>query len=378
MNAASHFDPQTPEEITRPARPIRFAQPRPRLARLPIELALISAFLAVMVIGCAVCSFSLVLIGPERVLALRDQLLGDTPQKRQEAIAQVVQMVVRGDESVWPAPNRGRLTVLLMGVDRRPQEGEAPTRSDAITLVAVDPISRTAAMLSIPRDLYVPLAQIGLVDRINTAYVYGEVRNLPGGGAQLARDTLTLNLGVPIQKHFIINFEGFKKAIDALGGIDIDVPNVIVDEAYPTDDYRTERLVIPAGRIHMDGELALKYVRTRHQDSDFGRLQRQQQMILAVRDKALSLDMLAQLPQLIDAAHGFYQTDLSLAEMVSLARVWSEIPRERIAVYRIDESMVQYWTTPGGGSVLIPLREVIAPIVDAFLYGPLDASAVAP
>jgi len=365
------------EQDTQPARRALRQASRPRPARTPIWLMVISGLLGALVITCSVCSFSLLLLGPDRVLAFRDQLLGDTAEERREAVGQIIDMVIRG-EDVWPVPGKGRLTVLLMGVDRRPQQGDVPTRSDAITLVTIDPVAKTAAMLSIPRDLYVPLAGLDRVDRINTAYFFGDSGNLPGGGAQVAKDTLAWNLAVPVNKHVIINFDGFKRAIDALGGIDVDVPETIVDEQYPTEDYGVERLVIPAGPTHMDGALALKYVRTRHQDSDFGRLQRQQQVMLAVRDKALSLGALAQVPSLLDAVDGFYETDLSVAEMVSVAKAWSEIPRENIATYRIDESMTQYWTTPSGASVLIPIREAIAPLVAAFLGQAQPASAAAP
>jgi LCP family protein required for cell wall assembly len=337
-----------------------------RLARTPAWLVILSALLGVLVLTCVVCSVSLALLGPERVLALRDQMLGMTTEQRVAALEQIVDVVVRGEDA-WPVPGRGRLTILLMGVDRRPQQGDVPTRSDAITLITIDPASKTAAMLSIPRDLYVPLAGLDRVDRINTAYYFGEVYQLPGGGAQAAKDTIAWNLGVPLDKFVIINFEGFKRAIDALGGIDIDVPKRIVDDTYPTEDYGIERLVIEAGPTHMDGELALKYVRTRHQDSDFGRIQRQQQVILAVRDKALSLGVIGHLPTLLDAVAGLYETDLTLAEIVSVAQVWGEIPRENIGVYRIDESLTSSWSTPTGASVLIPIREAIAPIVAAFL-----------
>jgi LCP family protein required for cell wall assembly len=310
-----------------------------------------------MVAACVACSFALALIGPERVLALRDQLIGHTPEERSAALGQIIG-VIRGEE-VWPVPDRGRLTILLMGIDRRPDQNGAPVRSDAITLVTIDPQAKTAALLSIPRDLYVPLAGLNRVDRINTAYFFG--------GVQAARDTIAWNLSVPIQGHFVINFDGFEQAIDALGGIDIDVPETIVDDAYPTDDYRTEKLVIPAGPTHMDGDLALKYARTRHGDSDFGRMQRQQQIMLAVRDKALGLDILPKIPALLDALSGSYETDLTVAEMLSIARVWGDIPRERIAAYRIDETMATSWTTPTGGNVLIPRREAIAAVVQAFL-----------
>jgi LCP family protein required for cell wall assembly len=338
----------------------------PRFARAPIWLVLLSVALGGMVLLCAACSFALVLLGPDRVLALRDQLLGVSAEQRIAAIGEIVEAVVAGD-TVWPLPGEQRLTILLMGVDRRPGQQNAPTRSDAITLVTIDPQSHTAALLSIPRDLYVPLAGVDRVDRINTAYFFGDVNQVPGGGGQVAKDTIAYNFGIPVHRHFVINFDGFRKAIDAVGGIDIDVPRTIVDNAYPTEDFGVERLVIEAGPTHMDGELALKYVRTRHQDSDFGRLQRQQQVMLAVRSKALSPDILGRLPELLDAVTGSYETDLSLAEMISIFKAWNEIPDANIKTYRIDDTMARSWTTPTGASVLIPQRELIMPVVEAFL-----------
>lgn len=357
----------SPREATRPLVSL------PRLAHAPIWLVALSGLLGAMVFICAACSLALALLGPDRVLAVRDQLMGKTPEERTAALGQILD-VIRG-EDIWPVPDRGRLTILLMGIDRRPDQTNIPVRSDAITLVTIDRQSNTAALLSIPRDLYVPLAGIERVDRINTAYFFGESGKLPGGGAQVAKDTIAWNLGIPVHKHFVINFDGFTRAIDALGGIDIDVPETIVDDAYPTDDYGVEQLVIPAGPTHMDGALALKYARTRHGDSDFGRLRRQQQILLAVRDKALSLNLVPQVPSLVDALSGSYETDLTIAEMLSLAKVWSAIPRDSIAAYRIDETMTTSWTTPTGGSVLIPNREAIAPVVQAFLGQPQPPAA---
>ncbi|HEY4689627.1 MAG TPA: LCP family protein [Anaerolineae bacterium] len=353
-------------EATQPRPAFRPPVARVRPARTPIWLVILSGLLGLMVLFCAALSFTLIAIGPERVLALRDQVLGKTVQQRVESIQQIVDVVIRG-EDVWPVPNRGRVTILLMGIDRRPSQGNVPTRTDAITLITLDPQAKTAAMLSIPRDLYVPLAGTERVDRINTAYFYGEANGVPGSGAQAAKDTLALNLGIPVDRYVLIDFDGFRKTIDALGGIDVNVPKRIVDNEYPTDDYRTEVLVIEAGPQHLNGELALKYVRTRHQDSDFGRLQRQQQVILAVRDKALSLGALTQLPALLDAVAGSYESDLTVAEIATVAKVWNDIPRESIAAYRIDDQMAVSWTTPNGASVLIPNRDAIASVVQAFL-----------
>jgi LCP family protein required for cell wall assembly len=317
-----------------------------------------------------------VVLGPERVLAVRDQVFGRTTAERAAALGQIID-VIRGEE-VWPVPDKGRLTILLMGVDQRADQGNTPVRSDAITLVTIDPQSNSAAMLSIPRDLYVPIAGMDRTDRINTAYFFGEANKLPGGGAQTAKDTLAWNLGIPVQRFFVINFSGFIKAVDALGGIDVDVPETIVDDAYPTEDYGVERLVIPAGPTHMSGDLALKYARTRHGDSDFGRLRRQQQILLAVRDKALSLNIVPSIPSLLDAVAGAYETDLTVAEMLSIAKTWSNIPRDRVAAFRIDETMTTYWTTPTGGSVLIPNRAAITPVVEAFLGSPQPATSQLP
>jgi anionic cell wall polymer biosynthesis LytR-Cps2A-Psr (LCP) family protein len=117
----------------------------------------------------------------------------------------------------------------------------------------------------------------------------------------------------------------------------------------------------------MDGELALKYVRTRHGDSDFGRLQRQQQVILAIRDKAASIGSLNRVPEVLNAVSDSLQTDLTLPEILSLARQWSQIPRENIHNYRIDETMVQPYITPQGGQVLLPNRDKIAEVMTQFL-----------
>ena len=357
------------DQTTRPSQAVR------RPTRTSFSLIALSGLLGAMVLVCAMCSVMLVALGADRVLALRDQVLGRTREERVASLQQIVDVVVRGEDA-WPIPGRGRLTILLVGVDRRPGENRATARTDAITLLRVDPETKTAAMLSIPRDLYVPLAGLDHVDRINTAYAYGAARGAPGGGAQVTQDTIVWNLGIPIDKHVVVDFAGFKQGIDALGGIDVDVPKRIVDDAYPTEDFGVEVLVIETGLTHMDGALALKYVRTRHQDSDFGRLQRQQQVMLAARDKALRLGALAQLPALLDAASGSYETDLTVAEIASVVKVLSDIPRENIAALRIDETMAQLWTTPTGASVLIPLRDRIAPVVAAFLaHGQAQSSA---
>lgn len=349
-------------------------QPSPRLAaipvarsrRRPIGLYVLTGILAVIVLLCVSTSLVLASIGPGTLLALRDRWLGRNLGETVTTLGQVAQVVVT-EQDIWPAPDNGRVTILLLGIDARDKLSEGASRTDVLTLVTIDPISKTAALLSIPRDLYVPLPGLNEQNRINTAYFWGEANQLPGGGPGYAEETIAYNFGVSVQRYAVIDFEGFKGVIDAIGGVDLDVPSEIIDYEYPTPDYRTEVLQIPAGHIHMDGDLALKYVRTRHGDSDFGRLQRQQQVMLAIRDKALSIGSLNKVPEALNAMGDSLQTDLTLPEILSLAKKWSHIPRENIHTYRIDETMVQPYLTPQGGQVLLPDRGKIADVVAQFL-----------
>jgi LCP family protein required for cell wall assembly len=369
------------ENPTEPGPPLQSqdTQPSPRLTyrvsarspHRPYGLYALTGCLALIVMLCACTSFLLASIGPVTLLSLRDRWLGRNLGETVSTIGQVAQIII-GNNDVWPVADNGRLTILLMGVDTRGQAVGDASRSDVIMLVTIDPASQSAAMLSIPRDLYVPLPNLDRQDRINTAYYYGTTYNLPGGGGGYAMQTIGWNLGVPIERYAVIDFDGFKKVIDAVGGVDINVPKEIVDNEYPTADYGTERLVIPAGLIHIDGDLALKYVRTRHADSDFGRLERQQQVLLAVRDKALSIGSLNKVPEVLNALGDSLQTDLTLPEILTLAKKWAAIPRENIRTYRIDQSMTQSYLTPSGAQVLLPVRDLIGQVVAQFL-GPAPA-----
>jgi LCP family protein required for cell wall assembly len=351
-------------------------QPSPRLQaaalkragrRKPIGLYVLTGVLAVIVLICVSLSLVLASIGPGTLLALRDRWLGRNLQETVSTLGQVAQVMVSNNNEVWPVPNNGRVTVLLMGVDARGTIHDAGLNTDVMTLLTIDPISKTAALLSIPRDLYVPLPGTDFQNRINAAYAWGELRQLSGGGPGFAEKTVTYNLGIPLQRYALIDFAGFKQIVDAVGGVDIEVPHEIIDYEYPTPNYGTEVLKIPAGRVHMDGELALKYVRTRHADSDLGRLQRQQQVMLAIRDKAVSIGSINRVPEVLNAVSDSLETDLTLPEILALAKKLSQIPRENIHSYHIDETMIQPYVTPQGGQVLLPDREKIAALVAQFL-----------
>ncbi len=271
-------------------------------------------------------------------------------------------------------PPTGVVNILLMGIDERPDESGQPSRTDTMMVLRLDFDNRTAKLISFPRDVWLALPnleQYGITEgRINTAYYYGELYGLPGGGPKEAMDTVTLNFGIPLDHYALVNFDGFKKSVDALGGIDIDVPKRIYDENFPTDDYGYMTLIVEPGPQHMDGAQALRYARTRHQDSDTERIKRQQLVLLAIRDKAISLNAIARLPELYSAVSGSYKTDMDLRTLLTYGFAGQQIDRSQITTFAIDQSYLVGWTTEGGANVWIPQRARIGPVIEEFLARP--------
>jgi polyisoprenyl-teichoic acid--peptidoglycan teichoic acid transferase len=265
-----------------------------------------------------------------------------------------------------PEPN-GAQNILLVGVDARP--GEEVSRTDSIVLVHLDPHTGNVGMLSFPRDLWVNIPGYGK-NRINTAYLTGERKLGPGYGPALLKKTVGELTGLPIDHFVMINFDGFKTVIDTLGGINVDVPKPIDDAAYPTDDYRTIKIHFDAGEQLLDGERALQYARTRHADSDFGRNQRQQQVLLAIFDRIRDQGLFGQLTNLdkyTDALSDYVRTDISRRQMLSLASLGSRLSADNIQRYAIDQKMVVAQTQPAYVLVLNDrkaLKRIVSEMLD--------------
>ena len=264
---------------------------------------------------------------------------------------------------------KDRINILVMGLDRRPREGQSPSRSDTMFVLTVDPQTKTAGILGIPRDLYVDIPDGDggyFEDRINTALVYGEVNDYKGGGQQLAIDTVEHNLGVKIGHYVIIDFEGFKEVIDALGGIDIDVPTYVSDPTYSwtelPGDYDPQEF--EPGLQHMDGETALAYARIRQNSDDLDRIQRQQRIIFAVMDKALSLNVLRNALELWNKYKDAIDTDINDIQLAGFAKLAAGISPEKISALSLGPATTP-WMTPQGASVLLPSAEGIERIVQA-------------
>ncbi len=279
------------------------------------------------------------------------------------------------DAEVWNGTDR--VTILLMGIDQREGETDTAYRTDSMMLVTIDPVGRTVGVLSIPRDLYVTIPGFPDRDKITTANFKGDAYHLPGGGPQLAMDTVEANLGIRVNYYVRLNFTAFETFVDLIGGIDVNNPYDIADYEYPDEHFGIETFILAAGPQHLDGATALKFARTRHTTGDdFGRAERQQLVVMAVRQKILSADMLpvlfTQAPQLLNALTGSYTTNLSLDQMASLALLAKDIPEENIVSEVIDQDYIaDFYTRPEDNQqVLILNIEKFRELRDSMFYTP--------
>ena len=275
--------------------------------------------------------------------------------------------VISSGTAPQPWDGASRITILVMGLDYRDWEaGDGPPRTDTMILLTIDPLTKTAGMLNIPRDLWVniPGFEYG---RINTAYPLGIAYEVPGGGPQQAMDTVEELLGVPIDYYAIVDFSAFEQFIDDLGGI-----NIKVDQEISVDPIgKGNTVVLKPGNYLLDGPTALAYARARHTDGgDFDRAQRQQQVILAIRDRIIDLgpaQVATKIPDMYNELAAGIHTDLSLDDAIKLGWLALEIPipegiqRGAIA----PPNAVGFAKSPDGSQdILVPVPDQIRLIRD--------------
>jgi polyisoprenyl-teichoic acid--peptidoglycan teichoic acid transferase len=234
-------------------------------------------------------------------------------------------------------------TILLLGSDRRPGTQVIP-RTDALMVVHLDPAQGRVALLSLPRDLWAAIPGHG-DNRINNAYLYGERAGPPGAGMSLAQAAVSDLLGVPIDYVALIDFAGFATLIDAIGGVVVDVPAELVDRRFPTADNRTTTVRFAAGPQRMNGAAALTYSRIRNPDLDFGRIQRQQQVLLAIAERLRTRGYLTNLlaaEELTGSLVGYVQTDMPPALIAELAFALRDLEAAKVERYALREADVEY------------------------------------
>ena len=287
--------------------------------------------------------------------------------------------LVRSTAAELPKDAFGHTNILLLGQGDNAHDGIDLT--DTIMIASIDEKTKSVAMLSLPRDLYfLSTARMGK-GRINSLYRdYKTALHAQGmeerDASQAAMRELANEIGsaIDLNIHHIlkVDFIGFVQAVDAIGGIDIEVPEDLVDTQYPGPNYTYETFQIDAGLQHLDGETALKYARSRHSTSDFARSARQQQILQAVGDKVKTENILMkpnQILSLLKILESHVETTLTVREMVGLAKLGKEVDRTKILSLQLNDQNGLYgsfieqggflYSPPrdqfGGAAVLLPV-----------------------
>ncbi len=272
--------------------------------------------------------------------------------------------------AVMPTPmpwdGVSRVNVLVMGLDYRDWESnEGAPRTDTMILFSLDPLTRTAGVLSIPRDLWVNIPGFE-PNRINVAYRLGEVYKLPGGGPGLAVKTVEGLLGLKIEYYALIDFYAFERFIDEIGGVKIEVRESI--KVDPIGDNNTK--VLKPGVQVLPGSLALAYARARNTEgADFDRARRQQEVIMGIRARLLSqealLGLIKKAPRLYEEISAGVHTNLTLEQAIRLAWLARQIPEEGIKMGVIGPpEYVNFGVAPDGQQVVKPVPSKIRMLRD--------------
>jgi LCP family protein required for cell wall assembly len=256
-----------------------------------------------------------------------------------------------------PASTNGQpFTVLLLGSDNDAKFG-GTVLTQSMILTRINPATKQVTMLSIPRDLYVPLSTGGS-NKIDNAYAYGQ--------ANAAVATVERNFHVHVDHYAWIGLLGLINLINKLGGVDVVATNPVLDDFYPADvsgnnPYAFLRVAVLPGPQHMDGVSALEYVRSRHGDlrSDFGRSQRQQQVLLAIRNKAKVLGI-SDLPDISTAMAADFSTDMTIAQVADLLPLANDIQLSNVQQVILTPPYTSS-SQVGSSDVLLPNWNLILP-----------------
>lgn len=263
--------------------------------------------------------------------------------------------------------NNGQETVnfLLIGSDQR---HGASFRTDTMVVAILRPNEGQVSLISIPRDLWVSIPGSGN-QRINTAYEDGELNGYPGGGAGLLKDTIQYNLGIRIDHTALVDFDGFRQIVDTLGGVDVPVscPYTdwrLIDPSYnPEIEANWNLYTVNPGVIHMDGDLALWYARSRQKSSDFDRGRRSQEVLRALFTQALQTGTISRISELYNDFKDSVDTDLGLGDILQLSLYAPKMTNADIRSYYIRPPYVNSWITDAGAYVLLPNQDLLSQLL---------------
>lgn len=270
--------------------------------------------------------------------------------------------LIRSPDRLLGGEAEDRINILLLGVGGEGHEG--PQLTDTIMVVSLRPSDGQVAVLSIPRDLIVPLPNVGW-KKINAANAYGELSER-GRGAELTRDTLEGLLGQPIPYYVRADFAGFKELIDGVGGVDVYIDKKFTDYTYPTADYGVRTVAFPQGWRHLDGDDALIFARSRHgtngEGNDFARSRRQQKVLTALKDKLLDAQTYlnpAKINDTLAALSSNITTNIQLGEIIRLAKMARLVDMNRVIHVVLDNGPDSPLKDAylGGAYVLVPKND---------------------
>ena len=277
-----------------------------------------------------------------------------------------------------------RINILFIGLDARDLESQdGPPRSDTMMLITIDPLTKTAGMLSIPRDMWVNIPGFGY-SRINTAYSSGEGAQLPGGGPALAMKTVSNFIGVPVDYFLQVDFAVFTDVVDMLGCIEVNpTEDMILDPVGSGTDHF--KLTWGGTRQLCQGWKVLAYARNRHTSGgDFDRAKRQQEVVLALQKKIFDPEvfpsLIANAPQMYQELSYGIHTNMPFEDALKLAVLGKDISRDNIKTGVIDTTMVTFDNTTLGGqnaSIMKPISDKIRVLRDEIFTstGPLSPIA---
>ncbi len=289
------------------------------------------------------------------------------------------------DETQKEPSLEGRINILVMGLDlRRDENPETPARTDTVFILSLEPVTKTAGILSIPRDLLVDIPDGHgdyIPDRINTAYERGELRE-EGTGPDVAMETVEHNFDIPLDYYAILNFNNFIEIVDELGGIDVDVPSYVYDSAYnDCRDCPYYPVEFVEGMQHMDGETALAYARLRKMDNDFKRIERQQIVMKAIARKASDIGVIADNPakakSLYDAFKDAVKTNISDFKVGGLALLGHQIGVDNIRMESLAGAVYPCPASMCGGAAMLLADQAKVEEIKARIFGDVRIQAEA-
>ena len=271
-----------------------------------------------------------------------------------------------------PTPERftGPQTLLVGGLDYRgPGEAE---NSDVLMLCRIDLDKNTLRVLNINRDLYLEIPGFG-ADKITRAYDFGSASSNGEfkGGAELMKATIEHNFFIPVDSVVLTTFKGFEAVVDAFGGVTVENPYEVVDYEYPTEDYGIETIDFVAGELELDGENALKFCRTRHQDGDPGRVMRQQIVLRQLLEDALDEFDADSLWSLVKTNRDLVRTDLEPSKQLAYTLAVPDFTNDDIQFANLLDYMYSDYTA-GGAWIYSGLWDQIPDFTESFLSGEID------